>query len=106
MKKVYRNGKVAVLYSGRHGLGWFSENRRFPQILFHPIFVELVENNRQNEITKELVEKILKTEMYVTTLGAKNLEIEWVKVGTKFRIDEYDGLESVIYEQNDTWVIA
>ena len=106
MLKVERDGKIAVLISGNHGLGWFTENQDFPQIMFHPALVKLVEEDRRHEIDKELVSKILKTDKYLCVLGASVLEIEWVKKGRKFRIHEYDGLEEIIYENEDTWFMA
>ena len=106
MQKVERDGKTAVIYSGGYGSGWYSENRDFPQIMFHPFLVRLIEQDRRDEINKEMIQKILHTNKYICVLGAERLEIEWVKKGIKFRIDEYDGLESVVYEDKDTWFTA
>ncbi len=65
MKKVERDGKVAVIYSGSHGIGWATENKDFPQIMFHPFLVRLIEQDRQDEINKEMVQKILHTDKYI-----------------------------------------
>jgi len=38
--------------------------------------------------------------------GAYDVVIRWVPEGTKFRIDEYDGSESLVTEDLDPWRIA
>jgi|SRR5699024_3109667 len=94
MEKVKRNGNVAVLVSSGFGAGWFSWNNN-QELLFHPKLVEMVEQNRKEEITKEWVKENLGIED-VYCGGAYNLYIEWVPEGSNFRIDEYDGAESLI----------
>ena len=93
MEKVIRDGKVAVLVSGGFGAGWYSWNNNHEQLLFHPKLVEMVENNRQKEITDEWVTENLGLDIY--TGGAYNLSIEWLPIGTAFRINEHDGSESI-----------
>ena len=40
-------------------------------------------------------------------IGASELVIEWVDVNREFRIDEYDGNESIIFRDNDDdWITA
>jgi hypothetical protein len=43
LKKVIRDGKVAVLYSPGFGAGWYSWNSSVPQCLFSPEIVAMVE---------------------------------------------------------------
>ena len=94
MEKVIRNGQVAVLYSPGFGAGWYSWNEK-KELLFHPKLVEMVENNKQKEITEEFCKDLLKTDDYICVLGAKDLQIEWLDEGTVFEINEYDGSESI-----------
>ena len=98
MEKVERDGKVAVLYSPDYGAGWYTWNTSHPEILFHPRLVELVEQDRRDEITDELMEEILglDEDSYVYIGGACNLSIEWVNKGQTFYIHEYDGHEHVV----------
>lgn len=97
--KVVRDGKVAVLYSPRHGAGW-STSEDDKSYLFDPMIVEWVENGKTGEIpTKNL------PEMFYLG-GADQLEIEWIPVGTLFRIQEYDGSESIEYLSETNWVTA
>lgn len=93
MEKVIRNGNVAVLVSPGYGAGWYSWNQNYEELLFAPELVELVESGRASEITKELVNDLLGIDVY--TGGAHSLRIEWLPVGTAFKIDEYDGSESI-----------
>lgn len=99
MEKVKRNGEIAVLYSPGFGAGWstWMNDDQAAVLLYHPEIVKLVEENNRTEITDELCKKILGVpdEDYVCTLGARDLEIKWVKEGLQFEIDDYDGSESI-----------
>lgn len=94
MEKVIRNGQVAVLYSPGFGAGWYSWNSN-KELLFHPKLVEMVENNRQSEITTQWIQENLGINN-VYCGGADDLQIKWLDEGTIFEIDEYDGSESII----------
>jgi hypothetical protein len=107
MDKVIRDGKVAVLVSGGYGAGWstwFSGNRK-EVLLFHPKIVEMVEGGRKNEIKSTWIEQELGLkDVYVG--GVEGLYIEWIPVGTKFVIDEYDGAELLRTIDNYNWITA
>lgn len=97
LKKVIRNGKVAILYSKGYGAGWYSWNTRYPQCIFSPEIVDLVEKNEIYKIDKEYCDKLFgvdDNESFYSG-GADGLTIEWLPIGTHFDIDEYDGAESV-----------
>ena len=97
MEKVIRDGEVAVLYSPGYGAGWSSwaDDDQREILLFHPKLVEMVEQNRQSEITEEWVERELGLNaVYVG--GASDLTIKWLPIGTRFILEEYDGNESVV----------
>lgn len=108
MNKVIRDGKVAVLVSPGFGAGWSTwSTARGGEVtgfmLFDPILVDMVE-------CKESAETI---ETYVTSMypdvycgGADDLTIQWLPVGTAFRIHEYDGSESVEIRDDIDWTIA
>lgn len=103
--KVIRDGKVAVLYHPNYGTGWYTWNSESPEIIFHPKIVELVEQDRGNEITSEWCEVVLGIkDVYCGC--ANGLEIKWVPVGTKFIINEYDGNESIELLDDITFHIA
>lgn len=57
----------------------------------------MVLNGRQSEINEDwLAENLGEEYADVYCGGAGDLTIEWVPVGTKFLITEYDGAESII----------
>ena len=94
MEKVIRNNEVAVLISHGFGAGWYSWNTEHQELLYHPKLVEMVEQNRANEIDEDWVLENLKiSDIYCG--GAKGLKIHWLTVGTAFEVDEYDGVESL-----------
>ena len=103
MEKVIRNGQVAVLYSSGFGAGWYSWNDK-KELLFHPKLVEMVENNKQKEITEEFCKDLLNTDDYICVLGAEGLQIERLDEGTLFEIHEYDGSESIKTLKNLTLI--
>lgn len=112
-KKVVRDGKVAVLYSPGYGAGWFSWNSEHPDCLFNPELVALVEKRNDENyewVTHNIREKAEelygKDDGHFYTGGAGALTIEWVPEGTLFRINEYDGYESVILLNEEKYITA
>lgn len=93
MEKVIRDGKVAILISRGFGAGWYSWNNNL-ELVFSPKIVEMVEQGRSKEIDEEWIEENLGFEN-IYCGGAANLEINWLPVGTRFIIEEYDGAESL-----------
>jgi hypothetical protein len=101
MDKMIKDGKVAVLYSPGYGAGWYSwENKE--GLLFDPVIVQMVLNDKHDDITEYCIEK------YGSGYygGYDQLEVEWLPVGTAFRITEYDGYESIQLKEDDVWVVA
>jgi len=102
MNKLIKDGYVAVLYSPGFGAGWYSWNYECPEILFDPAIVKLVEEKKFNELATYVTLKY--PDIY--TGGMKDLEVEWMPVGTEFKINEYDGAESIEYKENNNWIVA
>jgi hypothetical protein len=105
MDKVIRDGKVAVLVSRGYGAGWSTWTDEIETYLFHPKLVQMVEEERHSEITTEWMEQELGLDVSYTG-GTDGLEIQWVPVGTKFVIDEYDGHESLRTIDDFYWNVA
>ena len=108
IKKMVKDGKVAVLISPEYGAGWYTWNRNKEtgggeQLLFSP---ELVAAVLAGAKPKELVAlaKDLFPDAYEG--GAGNLEVRWLPVGAKFDVDEYDGFESLRVVDEEQWLIA
>ncbi len=108
IKKVVRDGKVAVLYSRGFGAGWFTWNTAHPQCLYSPEIVALVEAKAsEGEINAE-AERLFNPDGtgHFFAGGSDGLTIEWLPVGTHFRIHEYDGAESVETRDEMDWSVA
>lgn len=102
MDKVIKDGKVAVLYSPGFGSGWYTWNQEFPELIFSPAIVKLVEQEKFDEL--ETYMELKYPEVFKG--GMMDLEIEWIPVGTEFRIHEYDGSENIELKEELNWFIA
>ena len=100
MNKVIELGQVAVLVSVPHGAGWYSWHG-VQELLFDPVVVDMV---RRKVDYHEIIEycKSNYSDQYYG--GAAGLEIFWVLEGTKFKIDEYDGAETLVLEEDIQWI--
>jgi hypothetical protein len=103
--KVIRDGKVAVLYSPGFGAGWSTWNSHNTDLLFDSIIVDFVLNKSENWIEGVVAYcSIAYTGLYDT--GISDLEVAWIPVGSQFKIDEYDGSESVVLRDETDWITA
>ena len=102
MDKVIKDGRVAVLYSPGYGSGWYTWNQEFPELIFSPAIVKLVEQEKFDEL--ETYMELKYPEVFKG--GMMDLEIEWVPVGTEFRIHEYDGSENIELKEDLNWLTA
>ena len=91
MRKLSEDGKVAVLYSPDFGAGWYTWNLDYPEILFDPAMVKLVEKGQYDELATYVELKY----PGIYTGGLRQLEVAWIEEGKKFRVVEYDGSESI-----------
>ena len=108
MNKVIRDGKVAVLVSPEYGAGWSTWAYRVEEdapgfMMFDPTLVDMVERGASAEEIESYVQSKYPDGYYG---GAEDLTIQWLPVGTSFRIHEYDGSESVEIRDDITWTIA
>jgi len=102
MNKVIRDGLVAVLYSPGFGAGWYTWNTSHPEILFDPAVVELVEAERWEELQAYVTLKY--PDIYAG--GMRELEVAWIPQDTQFRVNEYDGSESIETRDTVDWITA
>lgn len=104
IEKFIKDGKVAVVYSPGFGAGWYTWNSS-------------AENSEHLLFDKIIVENVLKDDIQAAYnraeeicpdgyFGGQSLAVEWLPVGTKFRINEYDGCESVEIMDNIHWIEA
>ncbi len=95
-EKLIRDNKVAILYSPGFGAGWSTWSSEHAEgMIFDKDLVEALE--RKDFL---LIEKICETKYDSPyTGGMDQLTIGWLPVGTRFRIHEYDGFESIETEE-------
>jgi hypothetical protein len=101
MKKLIRDGQVAVLVSPGFGAGWYSWHH-VEELLYDPSVVEWLEQGEMSKIQSYLALKY--QDEYFG--GLEDLEVKWVPVGARFRIDEYDGAENLVLESEERWFTA
>ena len=102
--RVVRDGTVAVLYSPGYGAGWYSWHHK-EELLYDPVIVNMVLENRHDDI-EDYVMSLYQNEDDPYMGGADDLTVEWVPIGEKFRIDEYDGAETVVLASREDWLVA
>lgn len=108
MKKKYQDSRygyreVAVLVSGGFGAGWSTQSMP-EEALFDPIIVDFVEANKTN--STEFREYMEQEYEGIFSGGANGLYVCWVPEGKEFRIEEYDGNETLIINSVDYWIKA
>jgi hypothetical protein len=105
MKKIVRDGKVAVLYSPDYGAGWSTWNTELAtEFMFESTVVQFIEMEADDYTIQAYMKDTYGENACI--MGLSTLAICWIPVGTKFRIDEYDGFESVKAYSEDDWTIA
>jgi len=82
---------VAALVSPGFGAGWSSWNTERPEMLFDPGIVELVEQQKWQEL--ETYARLKYPDAYLG--GMQDLQVWWLHEGTEFIITEYDGNETL-----------
>ena len=101
MQKLIRDGKVAVLVSPGFGAGWYTWHN-IEELVYDPSVVEWVEKVELDKIPVYMELKYPD----VSCGGLEDLIVEWVPLGERFRIDEYDGNESLVLESKERWMTA
>jgi len=96
-----KDGRTAVLVSPGFGAGFSTWNS--PEMAVDFDLVEAFLSGDMNRFEYIVVEKYGEN-MYLG--GMDNLEVQWVDEGKKFRIEEYDGNESVEVFDKEVWFIA
>lgn len=99
MEKYYNDsGEVGVLYSPGYGAGWStwgSSNCEF--LLFDKTLVKMALNGAEED---ELENYLQSTGNDVYIGGWRDIQVEFMKPGTAFLVNEYDGSESIEYYNN------
>lgn len=104
-EKYEKDGNVAVLYSPGFGAGWSTwatDGGEAEALMFDKEIVELVLNDQLDRVVQLVADKY--PEFY--SGEAKDLSVFWIPKGTAFRINEYDGHESIEIYNPDHFFIA
>ena len=96
MNKMIKDGEVAVLVSPGFGAGWSTWNVHCPECLFDPEIVQMMLDGVDYLAIEQFAEKKYGENFHAG--GAVTLEVKWITQGRKFYVMEYDGSESVIFE--------
>jgi hypothetical protein len=104
MNKLIRDGKVAVIISPEYGAGWYTWHG-VEELLYDPEVVRMIENGVDSQDIMNYCNETYGENHYYG--GATCLRLVWMDEGTEFKIDEYDGLESVEYKKDfKLWMTA
>lgn len=109
-RKYNEEGEVAVLISPGYGAGWSTwANDEIQELLvFDKDIVEAVladDKVRAGEIASAKAMSIY-GEGHVYDGGLRDIEVVWLPKGTQFKIDEYDGYESLEVLGQMTFLVA
>lgn len=97
MNKLIKDGRVAVIFTCDFGGGWSSWCPEKRDICMDGDIAQLVLDSAPVEKIEKLVEKKY-PELYL--YGLNNLAVAWIKEGTEFIIEEYDGRESIVTRED------
>ena len=93
--------EVAVLSTSEFGSGWSTMNR--DDCLFTPVVALWVLGGKIEDERPDFAKLYGE---YFYGEGAKNLSVSWMTKGTKFIVDNYDGIESFIILTETQWRTA
>jgi hypothetical protein len=94
---------VAILISPNFGAGWSTWNQLKPELLFDPVIVGMVEDGTDSKTIEAYCEAKYPDGYFG---GADDLIVQWIPVGTQFRIHEYDGSETLELKDVLPWITA
>lgn len=101
--KVIRDGMVAVLYSPGFGAGWYTWDSDYGDaLIFDPMIVKYVEEENKEAMYSYVAMRY--PDVYTGGLG--DITVAWLPEGTLFRINEYDGSESIEVLGDSSWIKA
>ena len=104
LQKVIKDGKVAIVHSADYGTALYSNFPERQELLFSPALVELIESKSAGAVTPEFIKSEFGIDVTGKAWGGTTyqLRVTYLPMGTKFRIVNEDGKESIITEQDLT----
>ena len=93
--------QIGIIYSPGYGAGWSTWGDSA-----QALDQELASAIQDNEFY-EVIEQIAKRNWPNAYLGGlSDCIVEWVDAGTQFIVDEYDGSESITFQEGHQWQVA
>jgi hypothetical protein len=104
MEKLIRNGQVAVIIGNGHGENWSTGacGSEIEHALYCPRLARAI-LGESDETVATVVKALFPN---LKPFCGPDLKVEWVPVGVRFFITEYDGKESVWREDSIHWYTA
>lgn len=101
-ERLYRDGKLAVVLNDAYGFG-ISQSSFIPDCNFNKRLI-LAILGELDKTPSEVISEFYKTPRL--KWDCLNLIVEWIPIGTKFKICETDGWESIDYYSESEWLTA
>lgn len=107
VKTFVQNGMMAVAVSPGYGAGWSTWNY-CRDLAYDKRVIELILKYQAKDVTREELAERLEMLGYhdIYCGGLEQICIQWVPLGTCFRIHEYDGSESIETLENMKLIYA
>ena len=107
VKTLVEDGMMAVAVSHGFGAGWGSWEGL--ELAVDKRVIEVIQAYQASKITYDEATKAIDyfypyRDIYYG--GFDDIRIEWVPLGEIFRINEYDGAESIVVFNDDAWIQA
>jgi len=114
MEKLERDGQVAVLISRGYGAGWSTWNDDYPQMLFDPFIAQVISESTNDDPEYRITASVYQKLMTYCALkypdaylgGLADLVVVWLPRGEVFRVEDYDGSESIQTIEKTSWIRA
>jgi hypothetical protein len=98
MNYYTKDGRIAVVLSKDYGMGWWTWHGDL-EWLTHPELARAIDDGFLGD-----AQDILDDNYGHYQYSATNLRVEWVDRHRKFKIEEYDGYETITYKDEINWL--
>lgn len=99
-EKYIDDGRVGILYSPGYGAGWSTWGDS--ALAYDADLVRAFIEGGKDALSKVTAEKY--PDAYQG--GLEDIQLEWITQGSSFRINEYDGYESIEYGHRNSFMEA
>lgn len=93
--------KVGIVYSPGYGAGWSTWG--VPEMALDQELAHAIQDGLPFEELEAIAERNWPDEYFG---GLRGTRVRWVDPGTLFKIEEYDGNESITFCEENCWMVA